>query len=188
MFYGEGLTAAAYDTWLHQLAVRFVAVSDRSVDYSAVQELALINRGLPYLHLVLRTQHFRVYAVAHPTPIVAGAASLTALGPDSVTMVAEHRAARSCASAGRLTGSSRGSRVRRPGRPEFTSILLRRSASPVRLVIGFCAAGPARERRAAAERRPRQVSRGLDELHSSVVADRAGARRTSRSAARPSAR
>ncbi len=136
LFYGGGLTAAAYDTWLHQLAVRFVAVSDRPVDYSAVQELALINRGLPYLHLVLRTQHFRVYAVAHPTPIVAGAASLTALGPDSVTMVAEHpgRALVRVRWSPYWQLSGAAGCVAPAG--EFTSISLRRSG-PVRLVIGF---------------------------------------------------
>jgi hypothetical protein len=136
VFYGGGLTAAAYDAWLHQLAVRFVAVSDRPVDYSAVQELALVNRGLPYLHLVLRTQHFRVYAVTHPTPIVAGAARLRALRPDSVTMVAE-RPGRALV---RVRWSPYWELSGAPGcvapAGEFTSISLRRSG-PVRLVIGF---------------------------------------------------
>ena len=53
LFYGGPLTRATYDAWLHQLAVRFVAVSDADLDYSAKQEVALIDRGLPYLRLVL---------------------------------------------------------------------------------------------------------------------------------------
>ena len=35
LFYGGTLTAASYDAWLHQLAVRFVAVPDAPLDYSA---------------------------------------------------------------------------------------------------------------------------------------------------------
>ncbi len=39
----------------------------------------------------MRSAHWRVYAVANPTPIVSGAATLTALGPNSLTIDA-HRA------------------------------------------------------------------------------------------------
>jgi hypothetical protein len=86
LFYGGPLTPATYKAWLHELAVRFVAVSDASLDYSAVREVALINRGLPYLRLVFRSSHWRVYAVADPTPIVTGAATLTAIGANSLTL------------------------------------------------------------------------------------------------------
>ncbi len=82
LFYDGTLTAAEYDAWLHQVAVRYVAVSDKNLDYSAKQEVALINRGVPYLNLVFRTRHWRVYAVRNPTPIVEGAATLTDLGSD----------------------------------------------------------------------------------------------------------
>jgi hypothetical protein len=90
LFYGkQPLNAGTYYAWLHQLAVRFVAVPDGKLDYSAVQEAALIDRGLPYLHLVYRTRHWRVYAVEDPTPIVQGVATLRALGPNSVSLVAQ---------------------------------------------------------------------------------------------------
>ena len=82
LFYDGALTAAKYDAWLHQVAVRYVAVSDKDLDYSAKQEVALIDRGVPYLHLVFRNRHWRVYAVRDPTPIVDGAATLTQLGSD----------------------------------------------------------------------------------------------------------
>jgi len=82
LFYEGTLTPARYGAWLHQVAVRYVAVSDKSLDYSAKQEVALIDRGLPYLRLVLHTRHWRVYAVRDPTPIVEGAATLTELGSD----------------------------------------------------------------------------------------------------------
>ncbi len=90
LFYDRPLNATTYDAWLHQLAVRFVAVPDATLDFSARKEAALINRGLPYLRLVDRTRHWRVYAVAHPTPIVQGAARLEKLGPNSVSLRALH--------------------------------------------------------------------------------------------------
>jgi hypothetical protein len=88
LFYDGRLTPATYDAWLHQLAVRFVAVSDADLDYSAHKETALIDRGLPYLRLVFKSAHWHVYAVQDPTPIAQGAASLRALGPSSLTLQA----------------------------------------------------------------------------------------------------
>jgi hypothetical protein len=88
LFYGGTLTAATYEAWLHQLAVRFVAVPDTSLDYSAVKEVALINGGLPYLRLVARMHHWRVYEVARATPIVQGPTRLLAMGPNSLTLAA----------------------------------------------------------------------------------------------------
>jgi hypothetical protein len=44
--------------------------------------VALISRGLAYLHLVMRSAHWRVYAVADTAPIVTGPATLQAIGPD----------------------------------------------------------------------------------------------------------
>ncbi|HUA04360.1 MAG TPA: hypothetical protein VMB27_10685 [Solirubrobacteraceae bacterium] len=82
LFYDRDLTPAKYEAWLHQVAVRYVAVSDKDLDYSAKQEVALIDHGLPYLDLVFHTRQWRVYAVRDPTPIVQGAATLTDLGSD----------------------------------------------------------------------------------------------------------
>ncbi len=79
---GGHLTAATYGRWLHANAIRFVAAPDAPLDYSAQSEMALIDRGLPYLRLVMRSAHWRVYQVAHATPIAAGVATLTRLGPD----------------------------------------------------------------------------------------------------------
>jgi hypothetical protein len=88
LFYDGPLTPATYLAWLRQLAVRFVAVPDTSLDYSAVKEVALIDRGLPYLQLVMRTRHWRVYAVRGATPIVEGSARLLGLGANSLTLEA----------------------------------------------------------------------------------------------------
>jgi hypothetical protein len=90
VFYNGTLTPAKYDAWLHRLAIRYVAVADAELDYSARQEVALINRGLPYLRLVLHTKHWRVYAVKNPTPTVDGAATLQELGPNYLQLNAQH--------------------------------------------------------------------------------------------------
>ena len=46
----------------------------------------MIDRGLPYLRLVTRSAHWRIYEVAHATPIASGVATLTHLGPDWLTL------------------------------------------------------------------------------------------------------
>jgi hypothetical protein len=88
LFYDGRLTASSYDAWLQRTAVRYVAAPDASLDYSARAEMRLIDRGLPYLRLVLRTAHWRVYAVRDPTPIATGAARLEATGPDWLKLYA----------------------------------------------------------------------------------------------------
>jgi hypothetical protein len=86
IFYGGKLTPTTYDRWLHNNAVRFVAISDSAPDYSARAEVKLIDRGLPYLRLVFRSRHWRVYQVHRATPIVQGPARLQTLGPGSLTL------------------------------------------------------------------------------------------------------
>lgn len=88
IFYSGPLNAATYASWLHRNGVRFVAAPDAPLDYSAVREMRLISRGLPYLRLVARTAHWKVYAVKAATPIAEGIASLTAMGPDWVKLEA----------------------------------------------------------------------------------------------------
>ncbi|MGZ4294429.1 MAG: hypothetical protein ACXVRM_09335 [Solirubrobacteraceae bacterium] len=90
LFYGGRLTAASYERWLHLNAVRFVALPEAALDYSAKREASLIRTGLPYLRLVMRSAHWRVYAVADATPVAQGAATVTAMGPDWIALNA-HR-------------------------------------------------------------------------------------------------
>ena len=88
VFYDGRLTASSYEAWLHRSAVRFVAASDAALDYSAKEEMRLIDRGLPYLRLVLRTAHWRLFAVRDATPIAQGSAKLEAIGPDWLKLYA----------------------------------------------------------------------------------------------------
>ena len=61
---------------------------DAALDYSAHAEMRLIDRGLPYLRLVLRTAHWRVYAVQDATPIAQGTARLQSVGPNRLRLYA----------------------------------------------------------------------------------------------------
>jgi hypothetical protein len=89
LFYDGRLTAATYDRWLHDNAIRFVALPDATLDSSAQREAALIRAGQPYLRLVMRSAHWRVYAVVLPTPIAQGAATLRSMGPDWIALEAQ---------------------------------------------------------------------------------------------------
>jgi hypothetical protein len=136
LFYGDKLDAATYHAWLRRLSVRFVAVSSGPADYSAHAEIALIAHGLPYLHLVMHTIDWSVYAVRDPLPMASGAATVTELGANSVTLDA-HRPGTTLVRVRftpywALSGS--------PGcvapDGEFTRVTLRR-AGPAKLVIRF---------------------------------------------------
>ena len=94
LFYDHTLTPATYDAWLHKLAVRFVAVSDADLDYSAHEETALIDRGLPYLKLVFESRDWHVYAVQDPAPIAQGRSLPALVGAefaDACSQAPRHR-------------------------------------------------------------------------------------------------
>lgn len=136
LFYDGTLDAATYEAWLHRLAIRFVAVSDARLDYSGRAEQALIGHGLPYLRPVMRTRHWQVYAVARATPLVSGAARLSAIGANSLTL----RATRPGTAFVRVHFTpywalAGGSGCVQPA-GDFTALRLR-AAGPVRLVISF---------------------------------------------------
>ena len=141
LFYDGRLTAARYDRWLHDNAIRFVALPDARLDTSARQEAALVEAGQSYLRLATRLAHWRVYAVADPTPIAQGAATLRAMGSDWIALNAHAGTATLHV---RFTpywalGTASGC-VAPDG--DATRLTLRR-AGPVRLVIRF---SPARVR------------------------------------------
>ena len=76
--------------WLHELAVRFVAVSDARLDFSADRETALIDRGLPYLHLGAAHADTGACTRSATRPRSSkGRRTLLALGPNSLTLDAQ---------------------------------------------------------------------------------------------------
>ena len=109
------LTAGSYDAWLHRLAVRYVAVADAPADYSARGELRLIRRRASVPASWSRgCAHWRVYAVAKPSPIATGAGRLVSMGPNSLTLAIAHRGQRPRARAlVAVLAAQRRARVRR---------------------------------------------------------------------------
>lgn len=72
IFYDEGeLTNRAYSAWLRSNAIHWVALPDAPLDYSSVEEQRLILSNPPYLHLRFQSQHWRIYEVVDPKPLVA---------------------------------------------------------------------------------------------------------------------
>jgi hypothetical protein len=99
LFYGSTpLTAAHYGAWLNQQAVSFVALPDTGLDYSAKSEARLLRGQAvaggapatgappPYLREIWRSPHWRLFAVAAPTPLVQPPATLAAVGHDSFAL------------------------------------------------------------------------------------------------------
>ena len=82
LFYARTLTAAAYRQWLFDTAVRYVVLSDAPLDPSSRQEARLIRGGLPYLHEVFASAHWRVYSVDGAQPLASGPARLVTLDND----------------------------------------------------------------------------------------------------------
>ena len=72
LFYDDDhtLNARTYERWLDENAVRWVALPDVALDYSAKREAQLVRGGLPYLALRWRSAHWRVYEVMSPHPLV----------------------------------------------------------------------------------------------------------------------
>ncbi|HEX7292542.1 MAG TPA: hypothetical protein VF250_15590 [Conexibacter sp.] len=87
LFYDDApLTPQRYRAWLERMAVRWVAVADVPLDYSAHDEAALIARGLPYLRQIWRGAHWRLYAVEGAAPLADPPARVLAAGIDALTL------------------------------------------------------------------------------------------------------
>ncbi|HVO52996.1 MAG TPA: hypothetical protein VMT37_01135 [Solirubrobacterales bacterium] len=72
IFYDDGeLTNRTYSAWLRDNAISYVALPDAPLDYSSTAEQRLILREPPYLKLRYSSEHWRIYEVVHPKPLVA---------------------------------------------------------------------------------------------------------------------
>jgi hypothetical protein len=71
IFYDEGqLTDRTYGAWLRDNAISYVALPDAPLDYSSIAERHLILSDPSYLRLRYRSEHWRIYAVRNPKPLV----------------------------------------------------------------------------------------------------------------------
>ena len=86
IFYGDDkpLGERSYRAWLHNNAIRYVALPDAPLDYSSVAESRLILRDPSYLVPRWSDPHWRVYEVRDPAPLVqplgSGAATVREVG------------------------------------------------------------------------------------------------------------
>jgi hypothetical protein len=93
LFYDDApLTPARYRTWLERMAVRWVALPDVQLDYSARDEARLIEAGLPYLRQVWRDAHWRLYEVRDPAPLATAPARVLATDTDGLALAVPRRA------------------------------------------------------------------------------------------------
>jgi hypothetical protein len=70
LFYRGILSDFTYANWLAEHAVQLVALPDVKPDESSFRERGLIERDPPYLQLVQSLEHWRVYRVTLPHPMV----------------------------------------------------------------------------------------------------------------------
>jgi hypothetical protein len=78
------LNATTYHQWLIDSGITWVALPDVALDYSAAREAHLLAQGQPYLDLVWRNPHWRLWRVTDSPGLVSGPARVTAIGPDRV--------------------------------------------------------------------------------------------------------
>jgi hypothetical protein len=87
LFYdGRELDHRRYRRWLHDNGIRWVAASDARLDYSAVDEDALVREQPPYLRLRARLAHWDVFEVVGRPALVRGGARVTSLAPESFVL------------------------------------------------------------------------------------------------------
>jgi hypothetical protein len=72
IFYDDkALTSATYGQWLRANAISYVALPDAPLDYSSQAERRLILGDPSYLTLRFATEHWRIYQVRDPKPLIA---------------------------------------------------------------------------------------------------------------------
>ncbi|WP_037408827.1 hypothetical protein [Candidatus Solirubrobacter pratensis] len=82
IFYsGRKLTPASYHAWLRENAVRWVALPNAPLDYSAVQEAKVLDRGAKYLKPVYSSARWRIWEVRDTDPPASGGAKVIGAGP-----------------------------------------------------------------------------------------------------------
>lgn len=89
LFYTRGLTAAAYQQWLRDMAVGWVARPHAQLDPAGVAEAQLVDAGLPYLRLVWHTAQWDLYRVRDAGALAVGA-RVEAVQPTDVVLDFRH--------------------------------------------------------------------------------------------------
>jgi hypothetical protein len=91
LFYKEGaLTDASYERWLRNNAISYVALPGAPLDYSSKTEARIIRTDPPYLKERFHQDHWRIFEVLDPKPLVspmgAGRASTVRVGHEGFAL------------------------------------------------------------------------------------------------------
>ena len=90
LFYDDTLNAVNYRNWLDRWAVHYVVLPEGSPDSSgAVQEAALVGKGLPYLKEIWGDDNWRLYRVVDPAPMADPPATVERAEADELTIRVE---------------------------------------------------------------------------------------------------
>jgi hypothetical protein len=89
VLYDEDLTSDEYRRWIDQHAVRWIALPDAEIDGGGLAEAALLEQGLPWLHLAKTTEHWRIWEVVDSVPIVEDPGQLISESPDEIVIAVE---------------------------------------------------------------------------------------------------
>jgi hypothetical protein len=89
VLYTAGLDGAAYERWLRDNGVAFVALADAPLDPAAQAEADLLRDRLPFLEPVWHDEHWQLWRVAGAEPLVEGPARLVELGATTVVLDVE---------------------------------------------------------------------------------------------------
>jgi len=88
LFYGgRRLDASGYRAWLVAGGVRYVALPDAPLDYSASGEAGLLRAGVPGVTPVWSSAHWQVFEVSGSSGIVSGPARLGSMSGSRLTLV-----------------------------------------------------------------------------------------------------
>jgi hypothetical protein len=83
IFYdGKRVTASRYHDWLRENAVRWVALPNAPLDYSARDEAVVLERGAKFLKPAYESPRWRIWEVRGTDPPASGGAKLLAAGPN----------------------------------------------------------------------------------------------------------
>ncbi len=72
LLYNPLLRANTYSRWLHEMAVRYVVLTNAPVDYSSQSEARLLRSGRSGLPVVFRNADTTIFSVPSPVSIVTG--------------------------------------------------------------------------------------------------------------------
>jgi hypothetical protein len=86
LFYEPGLRAAEYHEWLVHAGVRWVALPDAELDWSAFDEAALLRREQWFLRPAFRSDHWHVWEVVDSPGLVDGPAELTHVDTETLRL------------------------------------------------------------------------------------------------------